>query len=156
MKNYSLIFLIIVLAQIALFFFPWLILENDVHLYTIGDIPKMSKEALNWFYSGLFTLPIFFLYASIVSLVVVVVLQLIEIISVFAGKPVSGGVIKAANFFAIAVCACAILMFISFWINLFFGFFPTPWLIIMPIALFCQLKFAKSVKSVNTVSRLVG
>ena len=142
-KKYVVMLLIVALAQIALFFLPWLILDNDVHLYKINDIPKMSKEALWRFSRELFILPNLLLYVAIVAMAITVILQFIEIFFVLAKRNINSKVVKIANLCVVTECVCIVFMFVAFWIILFFGFYPTPWLLIMPTALVCQLKFSK-------------
>jgi hypothetical protein len=79
-------------------------------------------------------------------MVLAIIFQFAEIIPALAGKKVSGKAIKAANTFTIAECVCAILMFVAFWLCVFFGFYPMPYLIIMPFALVCQIMFVRQLK----------
>ena len=144
-KQYAVALAAAAIAQFALFFLPWLTLPNDVHLYTIPDILDL-RNVLWRFPSDAFTAPKIFLWASVVGTAFAVVLQLAEAVPALEGKSARGGVMRAASLCALAGCACAVLMFAAFWICLFAGIYPTPWLIVMPAALGCQLAFAKKAR----------
>lgn len=144
-KQYVVALVVAAVAQIALFFLPWLTLSNDVHLYTIPEILNL-RDVLWRFPSSAFTAPKIFLWASIVTMAFAVILQLVEAVTALAGKSARGGVTRTASLCAMAACACVILMFAAFWICLFAGIYPTPWLIIMSAALGCQLAFAKKAR----------
>ena len=143
-RGYAVIILFVTIAEILLFFLPWLYLESDVHPYMFYEIPKMGAEALWRFDDGLFILPNFFLWATVISLAVAIILQFAEIITVFSGRKLNPKIVKNASAFTIVGCASAILMFFMFWAFLFFGFFPRIALIILPIAVFCQILFTKN------------
>jgi hypothetical protein len=144
---YTVLLLFATLAEIVLFFLPWLKLNNDVHLYRILEIPKISDEALRLFSDSLFILPNFFLYLSVAMLALAIIFQFAEIIPVLAGKKASRKTVRIANFLTVAGCVCTALMFVTFWLCVFFGFYPTPYLLIMLVALGCQIAFAKHIKS---------
>ena len=141
--KYAVLLLFATIAQSILFFLPWLKLERDVYPYMFHDIPKISSEALRFFSNDLFIIPNLFLWATVVTLALAIIFQLAEIIPVFSGKRLNKKCVKRANFFTIATCVCPILMFVTFWIFLFFGFFPRVAMIIIPFAVLCQILFAK-------------
>jgi hypothetical protein len=110
----------------------------------------MSDGALWRFGDDIFTFPNILLWATVVALALAIIFQLVEIFTVFSGKNLNLKTLRLTNLFTIAECICAILMFVMFWIFLFFGFFPRIALIIMPVAVVCQILFSKNVKIIGS------
>ncbi|MDR0354542.1 MAG: hypothetical protein LBJ64_02230 [Deltaproteobacteria bacterium] len=143
--KYALLLTVAAYAQAGLFFLPWLKLPNDVHGYGVGEI--MNLEDFLWRVSDAVLVPKIFMGLSLAAIALTVFFQLLEIKRLLSNRRIGWRLLNAASRCVLAECAGALCLFVSLWLCVFSGIYPTPWLAVILFSATCQLMLAKKIKT---------